>query len=244
MSGVPQFRTGVIVCLCFLPLLLAVRVMTQTFEATEKAGMGLTYSILPDSVIYPLLLLVLLPKLGYMGIWLAYAANSLPFLVLLYLIRSLGQKSFRFSADRMLALDKSIRDNVPMLDISILSSNADATGISGQVHEFLKEENVSERTAYMAALCLEELAADFVEHTQTENIKDAEKTIMDIKLFSDEDSLRIVIRNAAPAYNPLDFQLDNETFSKIGVKLVQKVSRHIDYSHVYKMNIITIDLEK
>ena len=146
--------------------------------------------------------------------------------------------------DRMLCLDKSIRDNVPMLDISIRYSNSDVSGISGQVHKFLLEQKASGRTAYMTALCLEELAADLVEHTLQEGVRDAEKTIMDIKVFSDEDSLRIILRNASSAYNPLDFELDDETFSKVGVKLAQKVSRSIGYSYVYKLNIVTIEVDK
>lgn len=67
---------------------------------------------------------------------------------------------------------------------------------------------------------------------------------MDIKLFSDEDALRVVIRNVAPAYDPLTFQLDDNTFSKVGVKLAQKVARQISYTYVYKMNIVTIDVDK
>ena len=95
----------------------------------------------------------------------------------------------------------------------------------------------------MTALCLEELASDFVAHVEESDLK-ADRIIMDIKLFSDEDALRIVIRNAAKPYNPLDFQLDQATFAKVGVKMAQKVSRRIDYSYVYKLNIITILLDK
>ena len=94
------------------------------------------------------------------------------------------------------------------------------------------------------ALCMEELAADFVAHTMQSNGKEAERTIMDIKLFSDEDSLRMIIRNAAKRYNPLQFELDDQTFGKVGVKLAQKVAREIDYSYVYRMNIVTILLDK
>lgn len=244
MTGIPEFRTGAIICMCCIPLHLAVRLFTQVFEATEKIGMGFLYSIVPDSVIYPLLLVVLLPLLGYNGIWLAYGANALPFITALYLIRSAKNRSGRPTMDRMLCLDKTIRDNVPMLDISIRSSNTDVTGISSQVHGFLKEQHASERTAYITALCLEELAADFVAHTPLKDAKAAEHAIMDIKLFSDEGFLRIVIRNASAAYNPLDFELDDQTFAKVGVKMVQKLSRRIDYSYVYMMNIITIDVDK
>lgn len=146
--------------------------------------------------------------------------------------------------DRMLCLDQSIRDHVPAMDISIHSNNADVTGISRQVHEFLAQHGANAKTAYLTALCLEELAADFVAHTSLKGEKAVERAIMDIKLFSDEEFLRIIIRNAADAYNPLDYEFDDETYAKVGVKMVQKLARHIDYNYVYRMNIITIDVDK
>lgn len=244
MQGVAEFKTGVLVCMLFIPLHLLMRIFVQMFESTEKIGMGMLYSIVPDSIIYPILLMGLMPLLGYNGIWLAYAGNALLFIIALYLIRSIASRSFRLNMDRMLCLDQSIRDHVPALDISILSNNADATGISQQVHEFLQQQGAKEKTAYVTALCLEELAADFVAHTNLKGDKNAEHTIMDIKLFSDEDFYRIIIRNASDAYNPLDFELDKEDFSKVGIKMVQKLARRIDYNYVYRMNIITIDVDK
>ena len=202
------------------------------------------YSIIPDSLIYPLMLAALLPSLGYTGIWLAYGANAVPFMVGLYLLRSARHKTFRLSMDRLLCLDRSIRDHVPMLDISIRTSNTDVTGISRQVHEFLLEQKASGRTAYMTALCLEELATDFVAHTLLSGEKTGEQTLMDIKVYSEEDTLDIVIRNAAKPYNPLVFELDENTFAKAGVKLAQKLSRSITYNYVYKMNIVHIVVDK
>ena len=244
MTGQAQFRPGVVVCMLFIPLLVCIRVMTQLFESTEKTAMGLLYSIVPDSVIYPVMLALLLPVMGYYGIWISFSANAIPFLIVLYLVRSLKNKTLRMSPERLLCLDESIRDYVPAMDISIRTSNADVTGISTQIHQFLLEQDVSKRTAYMTALCLEELAADLVEHTMKEGVKNAEKMIMDIKLFSDEDAMRIIMRNAASAYNPLDFDLNEETFSKVGVKLAQKVARKIGYQYVYRMNVITIEMAK
>lgn len=244
MDGVPHFHTGYIFGLVWAPLWLLVHVMTQMLESTERTGVALMFSSIPDSLIYPVLLALLLPLMQYNGIWLAYNANAVLFLLALYIIRSLKHKSWRISADRTLFLDQDIREHAPVLDISIRSNNTDVTGVSQKVQQFLEEQNVSSRTAYMTSLCLEELAADFVAHTMQEDGKNADRTIMDIKLFSDEDSLQIIIRNAASAYNPLNFELDDETFAKVGVKLAQKVARNIQYTYVYKMNIITIDLAK
>ena len=244
MSGNTDVRTGVMVCFLFIPFFLAIRVMAQVFESTEKAGMGILYSILPDTVLYPLMLMVLMPRLGYMGIWLSFGGNGLLFLVLLFVVRSIKERSFRPSVDRMLCLDESIRSNVPMLDISIRANSFDVANLSEQIHAFLEQEKVSERTAYLAALCLEELAADFVAHSEEEHSKGSDQEVMDIKLFSDEGFLRLIIRNAAKGYNPLDFRPDDENVAKIGVKMVQKNARRIEYSYVYKINIVTIDLDK
>lgn len=244
MSGNPHFRTGVFFLLATLPIWLVVHLLTQVFESTEKPGIGILFSSVPDSIIYPIMLAVLLPVLKYNAIWISYTLCAVPFLIGLYLIRSIRHKNPRLNMDRILFLDKSIRDNVPMMDISIQANNSNVTGISSQIHDFLLNEHASQRTAYMTSLCLEELAADFVEHTMRDLPGTAERTIMDIKMFADADALQIIIRNAAPRYNPLDFALDDESFSKVGVKLVQKVSRSITYSYVYRMNIVTIIVDK
>ena len=213
----------------------------RLLDAPSFLDKDYTYSI-PDSLIYPIMLALLLPTMGYNAIWISFNLNAIPFLLVLFLVRSIRHRSLRPTLDRILFLDESIRDHAPMLDISIQANNMDVTGISRQVHEFLLEEEASSRTAYMTALCLEELAADFVAHTAKESTKAAEHTIMDIKLFSDEDALRIIIRNAASRYNPLDFDLDDETFAKVGVKMVQKLAQRIEYNYVYQMNIITIQV--
>ena len=242
MEGNTNFSSGVLFCMMFIPLHLVIRIFIQLFESTEKITMGLLYSIVPDSVIFPLMLAALLPTMKYTGLWLSFVANPIPFLIILFIVRSVKNKSFKPSWDRVLCLEESVKDNVPMMDISIKSDNTDVTGISEKVHSFLTEQNASPRTAYMTSLCLEELAADFVAHTP-EKVK-SDRVIMDIKLFSDKDSFKVLIRNSAPAYNPLDFELDDKTFSKIGVKLAQKVAKRIEYNYVYKINIVTITVEK
>lgn len=242
MEGNMIMRNGVLVCFLFMPVILALRIMTQMFESTEKVMMGILYSVIPDSVIYPLMLLVLMPAFGYMGIWISYGANGIVFLLLMYLVRSAKLKTTGMSVDRLFCLEESIRDNVPMLDISIYSDNEDITGLSEKVHRFLEKEAVSERSAYVTALCLEELAADFMQHTEKE--KSTRKEVLDIKLFSDEHTLRLVIRNAAKEYNPLNYDMEDASLDKVGIKIAQKFAKSIEYNYVYKMNIVTIDLDK
>lgn len=208
MSGNSNVRTCVLVCFLFVPFFLTISLTLQLFESTEKAGMGILYSIIPDSIRYPILLLLLTPHLGCMGIWLTFGSN------------------------------------VPMLDISIRANGFDITNLSAQVHAFLERENIPERTSYIVALCLEELAADFAAHCKEIQTKASDREIMDIKIFSDEASVRLIIRNMSKAYNLLNFDPSNDDASNLGIKMAQQFAHSIDYSYVYKINIVTIALDK
>jgi Na+-driven multidrug efflux pump len=246
MQGINAFYIGLAICMfIYLPLTAVVRITTQFFESLEKPLMGFMYSAIPDSVIFPVLLALLLPVLGYNGIWISYSLNAIPFIFGLYLLRSIKSKSAKLSYDRMLCIDEEIRDNVSKIDISINSDNQDVTFISEKVYTFLKGEGVEDKTAHTTALCLEEISADFVEHTDKTKTKKNGDIIMDIKLFSDKDMLRMIIRNEAPEYNPLDFvPAECEGTEKMGVRLAKKLAKNIHYSYVYKMNSVTIDINK
>ena len=66
---------------------------------------------------------------------------------------------------------------------------------------------------------------------------------MDIKVFREEGQIEIVIRNYDEPYNPLVFESENDSFSKIGITLVQKISKNISYNYVYHMNVISMVLD-
>ncbi len=55
--------------------------------------------------------------------------------------------------------------------------------------------------------------------------------------------IRIILRNYDEPYNPLVFEPDEENFSKIGVVMVQKISKEITYSYAYHLNIVSIVMD-
>ncbi len=238
-------RTGVYIISLFTPFMLVVYVMIGFYEAIDRPLLSIAFAAVPDSLIMPLAMFILVPTLGYNGVWLAYGSCETVFLIIFAVLFVLKKRTLKPSVDDMLFLDESIRDKVPMKDISIRYSNTDISGLSAEIQRFLKNNGAAARTAYMSALCLEELAADFIAHSQITNEKINEnRELMDIKLFSDENTFRIIIRNTAKKYNPLDFQYDPEDFSKIGVHMARKVAEEIKYNYVYRMNMITIDMKK
>ena len=165
-------------------------------------------------------------------------------LIGLFIIRSIIGRNVKFSFDRLFCFDAEIRDNVPKIDISIKSDNRDVSFVSEKIYDFLIGEETEHRIAHATSLCLEEISADFVKHTVDDANQDAEKTIMDIKLFVDDDKISTIIRNESKAYNPLDFENADEESDGLGVQLAEKFASSITYSYVYKMNIVTIVIDK
>ena len=238
-------RQGIYIMLIFVPFRTCAVTLGHFYEATERFKQSLAISIIPDSLIYPVLLAILLPNLGYTGLWLAQGGNALVFFILMYLIHAVMKRTLKMPADDILQFDRKVEEAVPMLDVSIGYNNIGVTGISERIHRFMLKEYGTERTAYLTALCLEELMADFVAHSQitAEKIRGG-GAFTDVKLFSDEDAFRIIIRNAARQYDPLDFEYDDESFSKIGIKMAREFADRIDYCYVYRMNIVTIYVAK
>ena len=66
---------------------------------------------------------------------------------------------------------------------------------------------------------------------------------MDIKAFRDAGRIEIILRNYDEPYNPLLFERDAESFSKIGVNMVQKIAKNITYSYTYHLNVVSIIIE-
>lgn len=238
-------RQGIYIMLIFVPFRTCAVTLGHFYEATERFKQSLAISIIPDSLIYPVLLALLLPELGYTGLWLAQGGNALVFFIIMYLFHAVVKKTLKMSTDDILQFDRRVREAVPMLDVSIGYNNIGVAGISNRIHGFMLKEYGTKRTAYLTALCLEELMADFIAHSQiTEEKIRGGGAFTDVKLFSDEDAFRIIIRNAAKQYDPLDFEYDDESFSKIGIKMAQKLADRIDYCYVYRMNIVTIYVAK
>ena len=66
---------------------------------------------------------------------------------------------------------------------------------------------------------------------------------MDIKVFRTHGNLEVILRNNDELYNPLVFEKSKDDFSKIGITMVQKISKEITHSYAYHLNIVTFTME-
>lgn len=230
-------RHGIYILLLSIPFMIIIYQFERVFDAAGKPNLAIAFAIMPDSILFPIILFVLVRFYGYNGVWASYVLGYALLLLGYILILFLQKRDQKLSLDHVMCLPDHIRNNVPYYDVSIYNDDTSIVGMSQTIQDILKAKNIPAKTACMTALCLEELTIDMTAHAK------AAHGTLDVKMFIDDGVISASIRNSAASYNPLDFEYDKEDFSKLGVYMAQKLAKEIKYSYVYKMNLITIVIE-
>lgn len=212
------------------------------YESTGHLLLSLLVAVVPDSILYPVLIPVLSRRFGITGVWLAMGYNFIPFFLLFYLaFWILNKGRFPVPLEKLLALKRD-RERTTAMDVSIPAEAKNVSFVSEQLQTFFREHGAPEKVAYSAALCTEEIAADYLEHRKEAGVA-GKKAYMDIKAFRDAGQIEIILRNYDEPYNPLVFEREAESFAKIGVTMVQRIAKDITYSYSYHLNVVSILIE-
>ena len=231
-----EILSGVIIVLLLSPFFHVAYLLTSYYDNTGHYIRSLILAVIPDSVIFPVFLWLALPLLGYTAIWLGLGGHAIPLLLGAWLWRIFKGRRFPVPLESILLLDlgdfRALRNYE-----AALSSSEDYDALSLAVEKFIRSETVASRVAYITALCSDELVHDLAGRSPT-------PPPIDFRIISEEDMFLILIRSRSAPYDPLAAARSEETFDAIGLRMVQKLAHRIDYTYVYKMNMITIKIAK
>ncbi len=243
MELTSDIQEGVLLSMIFTPAFLILYLLTVFYESTERFGSSLLMAAVPDSLFYPIMLAVLIPSMGKTGMWIAVSANPFVGLIVLIPLMMLLSRKNPAVSDKILRLKPHIVNRSPAFEFEISDDAKTAVGISEKIQAFLLERGKSKWLSCIAALSTEELAVDMIASLRNDSEDKGKKSkVFDIRLFDDGDSAEILIRSMGKPYDPLQFDGNEEDFSKIGIKIVQKTAKAVTYTYVYKLNIVTIVL--
>ena len=214
--------------------------LNAAYESTQHLSLALLVAVLPDSIMYPIFILLSHKALGITGVWLGMGYSFIPFFIVYYAVFALINRKLPVPLERLLVL-KKYENRDTALDVSIPIESEQVSFVSESLQSFFLTHGTSPKIAYISALCMEEIAADYLDYRKKEGKKD-KKAFMDIKAFRDEDRIEIVLRNYDEPYNPLMFERADESFSKIGISMVQKIASDITYSYAYHLNVVSVQI--
>lgn len=119
---------------------------------------------------------------------------------------------------------------------------AEVVEISGRVIDFCRSRGVDERRSFYAGLCMEEMAANIVEHGFT---KDKKSHSVDIRVIATGEKLILRLRDECAEFDPTQRAkaMETDAYGKnIGIKLVYRIADTVDYQNLLGLNVLTISV--
>lgn len=237
-----DIQRGVLFSLIFVPLVHIVSLFTMYYESTKHFACSMTFSIIPDSVLFPVMLAILIPMLGKDGIWLSINGNQLIGLILLMpVIYFIVGRRYPKGPERFMLIPEKVSRRVPMLEVELPNSEETAVGISEKVRTFLAAEGWDQKASGTAALCIEELAVEMLNVAMKHTVFKKSDQLMAIKLFDDEDHIEVLIRTAGKPYDPANLEKDIPVPK--GATMVSKIAEDVSYTYACRMNTVSFSIK-
>ena len=126
------------------------------------------------------------------------------------------------------------------IDISITKLE-EVMDVSRQIITFCDEHGVDARRSYFTGLCMEEMAGNVVEHGFT---CDTKGHSADIRVVFKGDELILRIRDNCKGFDPASLYAnmseEDDTGKNVGIRLVYKIAKDVNYQNLLGMNVLTI----
>ena len=176
---------------------------------------------------------------GINGLFVAIPLSEL-LVLLAYVLTALviGKGKNRLDALMLLPEDFGYSDD-ESLSFSLTTMD-EAVGISEHVEKFCREHGIDRRRSYYAALCVEELAGNVIDHGFK---KDNKSHSCDVRVMIENDDVVLRIRDDCRYFNMkerYELMKSKGNTSNIGIRLVYGIAKDINYVNLLNTNTLII----
>ena len=227
-----------------LPLCMPFSVISNHFtcygQTSGKHALIHVTSLLDGFVFVSLFTALLIPWLHMNSVYVANVLNGF-FVLLVFLGYAwLKNRHFPRSMEELMVIPKNF--GVPedeRIDITVRSVDEVVT-VSRRVQEFCRQRGIDSKNAYYAALFLEEMAGNVVEHGFT---KDTKQHTVDIRVAHKDGQVILRIRDDCVPFDPGERQKiasPDDPVKNIGIRMVYRMAKDIEYQNILGLNVLTI----
>lgn len=212
-------------------------------QTMEKKAISIIIPIIDGMVGVVLFSFLLIPTLQNTGLYIANVLNGVLCFLVILISAWLTLKRFPRTMEDYLAFPKGFgAEEDERIDITVRNID-EVMNISQQVIAFCEKREIDRRRAFMAGLCMEEMAGNVVTYGFKEDGKDHSVDIRVVHSRDDEIILRI--RDNCKAFNPSEHakMMDpGEEGKNVGIRLVYNVAKSVSYQNLLGMNVLTIKI--
>lgn len=214
-------------------------VFSNYYQSLSRIKIVNILSILDGGVGMVAFSLLLAPVFKMTGIWTAQILNGVVTLFGIIIYTLLFNKSIPKKFDDYMVLDDDFAvsaDN--RMDISIHTMDK-VIEASKNVHDFCIERLIDEKHAMYAALSIEEMAGNIVEHGFIDNKKHS----IDVRIVYTGAELILRIKDDCKGFNPkerVDMLNPEDPAHNIGLRLISRLANEMMYQNTFGLNVLTI----
>lgn len=183
---------------------------------------------------------LLIPRFGMNGFYAAYTCNGIICLVAIISYAWIRHKKFPRNVEQLMVIPDDFGVGPEnRIDISVRSID-DVVKVSDQVMQFCKGKGIPISRAYQAALFLEEMAVNVVEHGFK---ADRKSHSVDIRVVLDHDDIILRIKDDCIPFNPAELQEIHDPKDRLrgaGIRMVYKGAKDVKYQNILGLNVLTI----
>lgn len=185
---------------------------------------------------------ILAPVMGAMGVWLANPIGILLTLLLVPAYALIRLKRLPRTMDDWLFLKPDFgASEENRLELSI-SSMEEVVKTAVQVQNFCAAHGTASKTAYYAALCLEEMAGNIVKHGFA---SDRRGHNINCRVVYTRKGILLRIKDDCIPFNPrewMEMVEPKDAFSNIGIRMVYRLAKDVSYQNLLGLNVLTVTL--
>ena len=225
---------------CSIPLVLLCNVPINYLQAQGHAAYVAVQSVFDGLLAMLIPAAILAPVMGAMGVWLANPIGMIITLLLVPAYALIYWKGLPRGMDAWLFLREDFGASGEDRLVLSIAKAEDVTRTAERVQAFCREHDTSPRTAYLAALCLEEMAGNIVRHGFS---ADARAHHIDCRVVYTSRGILLRIKDDCRPFNPgewMDMVSPQDPTRNIGIRMVYRLAQDVNYRNLMGLNVLTI----
>lgn len=125
------------------------------------------------------------------------------------------------------------------IDITVRTSE-EAVAVAEKIQEFCLSKGIDRKRAYYAALAMEEMAVNIVEHGFT---KDNKEHTIDVRVTHKDGTVILRIKDDCIPFDPKErsrvFRPDDPS-KNMGIRMIYSIMEDIEYRNMFGLNVLTV----
>ena len=224
---------------CGLPIALACIIISNYFQAAGHLLFVNIISVVDGFFSSVIPALILAPRMGALGVWLAFLIGLCITLICSMLYPILRLRKIPRSLDEWLLLPADFGTSEHL--VLNLHNAADVTQTAETVQTFCNQHGLSRKAGIHAGLCLEEIAGNIVRYGFR---ADRRRHDIEVRVVLKEQDVTLRIKDDCVPFNPQKWHemtsAGTDPTKNVGIRLVYGIAGEVEYRSMLGMNVLTI----